>query len=77
MLIVRPSVVSSTCDSGSIFNRSKIGRSITIAQLLPCFTNFLITFHPRKMVDQCVTIVITLCAGVKTWFWTRISNEHD
>ena len=46
--MVCPSVVSSTCDSRSIFKRSKIGRSITIAQLLPCFTSFLIMFTSKN-----------------------------
>ena len=37
-----PSVVNSISDSGLIFSKSRIGRSIMIAQLLPCFTRFLI-----------------------------------
>lgn len=55
-----PSVVNSISDSGLIFSKSRIGRSITIAQLLPCFTRFLIMISLHRkglpMVSQWSTI---------------------
>jgi len=52
-----PSVVNSTWDSGAILSKSRMGRSMTTAQLFPCFTKFLIitysTLQSIPMVDQC------------------------
>ena len=52
-----PSVVNSTWDSGAILSKSRMGRSMTTAQLFPCFTRFLIIACPPQesisMVDQC------------------------
>lgn len=52
-----PSVVNSTWDSGAILSKSRMGRSMTTAQLFPCFTKFLIIAYPTlqsiSMVDQC------------------------
>ena len=52
-----PSVVNSTWDSGAILSKSRMGRSMTTAQLFPCFAKFLIitcsTLQSIPMVDQC------------------------
>ena len=62
MVIVLPSVVSSTGDSGSILSRSRMGLSMMSAQLLPCLTRFLITRSSsgacgRPLYPHCTTCV--------------------
>ena len=64
-----PSVVNSTWDSGAILSKSRMGRSITTAQLFPCFTKFLIIACPplesNAMVDQCTYTIAFKLPEVK------------
>ncbi len=64
-----PSVVNSTWDSGAILSKSRMGRSMTTAQLFPCFTKFLITACPpaisNSMVDQCKYMIAFKLSEVK------------
>ena len=64
-----PSVVNSTWDSGAILSKSRMGRSMTTAQLFPCFTRFLIiaysTLQSIPMVDQCKYMIACKLLEVK------------